>query len=193
MVPQIAAPLRQLLQEDTSRKPCSLLITGHSAGGAVASLIFAHTLSQTIESELTLLANCFRRIDCVTFGVPPISLLPLRRPDPGLHKRSLFVSFVNEGDPVVRIGRDYITSLLRLITLERPSVASQSGPLCRFRKRPVKAQLGNWIVPQTGLSNAGKLVLLRERPQNPQEHQVEACCITDQDLRAVIYGDLHST
>jgi hypothetical protein len=68
MVPQVAARLRTLLQEDPSRSTASLLITGHSAGGAVAQLLYAHMMSERVESELTYLTGFFKRVHCVTFG-----------------------------------------------------------------------------------------------------------------------------
>ena len=54
----VAARLRALLEEDPSRSNCSLLITGHSAGGAVASLLYAHMLAEGIKSELNVLTGC---------------------------------------------------------------------------------------------------------------------------------------
>ena len=118
MVKPIAARLRQLLQENPNRSSCSLLITGHSAGGAVASLLYSHMLATTITSELTLLTNYFKRVHCITFGAPPVSLLPLQKPnsaDPRLRK-CLFHSFINEGDPVVRADKAYVRSLVDLLS-----------------------------------------------------------------------------
>lgn len=139
MVKPVAARLRSLLEEDPSRASYSLLITGHSAGGAVAALLYAHMLATTraAESELNTLAGCFRRIHCVTFGTPPLSLLPLRMPDmvggPAAEPRqrvdkareewvrkSLFITFLNEGDPVARAGRAYVKSLLELLAHPAP-------------------------------------------------------------------------
>lgn len=104
MVRPIAARLRALVQENPSRTGCSLLITGHSAGGAVASLLYAHMLSRTVHSELSNLTDCFKRVHCVTFGAPPVSLLPLQKPDnaDSRLRKCLFHSIMNEGDPVVR-------------------------------------------------------------------------------------------
>ena len=67
MVKSIAMSLRTLLEENPSRASCSLLITGHSAGGAVAALIYSHMLS-SVQSELSILTNCFKRVHCITFG-----------------------------------------------------------------------------------------------------------------------------
>jgi len=58
MVKPVAARLRQLLEEDPSRSSCSLLMTGHSAGGAVASLLYSHMLAGVVRSELNTLTGC---------------------------------------------------------------------------------------------------------------------------------------
>lgn len=127
MIKPVAARLRQLLQEDPGRASYSLLITGHSAGGAVAALLYAHMLSasRAAQSELNSLTGCFRRVHCVTFGAPPVSLLPLQKPDgrPELRK-SIFLSFVNEGDPVARADKAYVRSLLELLATPAPASAS---------------------------------------------------------------------
>lgn len=125
MVRPVAARLRQLLEEDPGRAGHSLLITGHSAGGAVASLLYSHMLatSKGAESELNLLTGCFRRVHCVTFGTPPVSLLPLQKPDREGLRKSLFLSFVNEGDPVARADPAYVRSLLMLYAAPAPAPA----------------------------------------------------------------------
>ena len=58
MIKPVAARLRSLLEEDPSRSSCSLIMTGHSAGGAVASLLFAHMLAEGVRSELNILTGC---------------------------------------------------------------------------------------------------------------------------------------
>lgn len=130
MVKPVAARLCQLLQENPSRRSHSLLITGHSAGGAVAALLFSHMLSTSpaVRSELNSLTEKFKRVHCVTFGTPPVSLVPLQKPStdsrPELTK-SLFFSFVNEGDPVARADKAYVRSLLDLFATPAPTTASR--------------------------------------------------------------------
>jgi len=126
MVTPVARRLRQLLEEDPSRSNYSLLITGHSAGGAVAALLYSHMLatSKAAMSELNAIAGRFKRIHCITFGTPPVSLIPLSKPDdfearPHL-KKSLFLSFLNEGDPVARADKAYVKSLLELFATPAP-------------------------------------------------------------------------
>ena len=58
MIKPVAARLRSLLAENPARSSCSLLMTGHSAGGAVASLLYAHMLAEQVRSELNTLTSC---------------------------------------------------------------------------------------------------------------------------------------
>ncbi|KAK2624630.1 hypothetical protein QTJ16_005823 [Diplocarpon rosae] len=195
MIKPVAARLRYLLQEDPSRLKCSLLITGHSAGGAVAALLYSHMLATSLEanSELNTLAGYFKRIHCVTFGAPPVSLLPLSTPANPALRKSIFLSFVNEGDPVPRADKAYIRSLLDLYSSPAPGKPSATTPQ---RLQPLASRLAKssssltlnrmrlshkksshlqaadaaayWPVPEATLSNAGRIVLLRsmERHEN---------------------------
>ncbi|KAI9702441.1 MAG: hypothetical protein M1836_000921 [Candelina mexicana] len=212
MIKPVAARLRSLLEEDPSRSGCSLLITGHSAGGAVASLLYAHMMATGIESELNILTDCFKRVHCITFGAPPVSLLPLQKPTTPRRRKSLFMSFINEGDPVPRADKAYVRSLLDLyssptpgsscISNLLPSVPSITKPgISNFglklgkRPQPIKAASAPavptvvWKVPPATLSNAGRLVLLRMRPGGRVEDDVQACITSDEQLRGVVFGN----
>jgi hypothetical protein len=189
MIAPVAARLRNLLQEDPSRARYSLLITGHSAGGAIAALLYSHMLatSPEAESELNILTGCFKRVHCVSLGAPPVSLLPLEKSSNPLLRKSIFLSFVNEGDPVARADKAYIRSLLSLYSTPAPgqscleSAAPQNlQPLVsRFGKSSTSLTVNQvpldlkkpltdssqaatlWPVPEATLSNAGRIVLLR--------------------------------
>lgn len=217
MVRPIAARLRHILQENPNRASCSLMITGHSAGGAVASLLYAHMLSSTVHSELNTLTACFKRVHCVTFGAPPISLLPLQKPnstDARLRK-CLFHSFMNEGDPVVRAEPAYIRSLLDLLAAPNPSTGptachktntainslgvlgasmsrldlSLKPSKSRMNLRQDLAQKLWWDVPAATLSNAGRLVALRVTKGTSESETIGAYIVTDEELRKVMFGD----
>ncbi|KAF2085302.1 alpha/beta-hydrolase, partial [Saccharata proteae CBS 121410] len=198
MVAVVAKRLRKLVDEKAQRgdRAYSLLLTGHSAGGAVAALLYAHMLSSSpdVASALSALAPAFRRVHCVTFGAPPVSLLPLGKPDGERCKKSLFFGFVNEGDPVVRADKEVLKSLVRLWATAAPSAgaagverlqphgktASWSGPGPR------------WPIPPGVLSCAGRLVLLREgagEGGTGGRGEVEAYTIEDEMLRGVVFGD----
>ena len=195
MIKPVAARLRSLLEEDPARSACSLLITGHSAGGAVATLLYAHMLAEKAKSELNILTSCFKRIHCLTFGTPPISLLPITKPPTLMHKKSLFLSFINEGDPVPRADRAYVRSLLDLYAspapgtsctvtklLPSPAAAAGGGAPCRLGLKRPKAKRADsapelpprkqqwiWKVPPATLSNAGRLIVLRSDDNGRQD------------------------
>lgn len=204
MVAPVAARLRTLIEEDPSRMSYTLLITGNSAGGAVASLLYLHLLSKSskVTSELTHLRGCFKNIHCVTFGAPPLSLRPLVPPVLSKRSRSIFFAFVNEGDPVTRADKEFFFSLLDLYASPAPGSAwSVLDP--RNKSKPALY----WRVPPSTLSNAGRLVLLRARgqmngrsalvqqpvpgapPPLPPREKVEACGTTDAEMRGIVFGD----
>ncbi|KAH0544914.1 hypothetical protein FGG08_000994 [Glutinoglossum americanum] len=183
-------------------KPVAARLRSHSAGGAVASLLYAHMMARDVHSEMNFLTGCFKRIHCVTFGAPPVSLLPLQKPDAPQFKKSLFLSFINEGDPVPRADKAYVRSLIDLYAAPAPGQSCPILPLIpqpkpgRFFKKhkPMKTKLTHvtnsevWEVPPTSLSNAGKLVVLR--PSKPgSEQDVAVCVTTDEQLRGVVFGD----
>jgi hypothetical protein len=197
MVITVAERLRNLLEEDPSRMSYSLVLTGHSAGGAVATLLYLHMLSESpaVESELTYLRGCFRHIHCVTFGAPPISLRPLQPSPAALRSGSLFFAFINEGDPVARADKGYFLSLLDLYVSPAPDDRNQ-------QRAPIY-----WRMPVSTLALAGRLIVLRPReqwsgrpvvvappvpggpPTLPPRENVDACGVTDTELRGVVFGD----
>lgn len=139
MVKPVADRLRVLIQENPCRKNCSLLITGHSAGGAVAALLYSHMMSKSIDSELNDLTEFFKRVHCVTFGAPPISRWSLRKSDNPRHKKSLFYSFINEGDPVPRADKSFFKSLIKLYTTPAPSVSALGQTIASMSKLNLSA------------------------------------------------------
>ena len=58
MIRPVAARLRSLLEEDPNRTSSSLIMSGHSAGGAVASLLYAHMMAEEVKSELNIMTGC---------------------------------------------------------------------------------------------------------------------------------------
>ena len=201
MLQPVAARLKELLEGNPNRASCSLLMTGHSAGGAVASLLYCHMLSKSVKSDLTRLRGFFKRIHCVTFGAPPVSLLPLDKPSFPEYRKSIFFSFINEGDPVTRADKAYIRSLLELYISPPPGSpptrvdshahSSNNGSISTLNLSEAQQKFGSkwkgdlrhWPVPVATLSNAGRLVLLREI------EDVGAYGTTDEELRGVVFGD----
>ena len=194
MIQPVTNHLVRLLSERTSRSRYTLLFTGHSAGGAVASLLYMHMLSCSIESPLTSLMGVFKRIHCVIFGAPPVSLIPLQRPNDSRHAKSMFLSFVNQGDLVVRASTEYVASLAKLHLSpvpKRTDFASHTKKDGKGKKTSQQNATSEpvWEVPPSALSNAGRLVLLRKKPLLNKQNSIEACCIIEEDLRPVVFGD----
>lgn len=212
MINPVAARLRQLLREDPERSRCSLLITGHSAGGAVAALLYSHMLAETdsARSELNVLTNCFKRVHCITFGAPPVSLLPLTKPDRPHLRKSLFLALVNEGDPVVRADKAYVRSLLELLASPPPIIPRKHNKDKRSRSKTKgtksrsrsssNVRRPEWKVPPATLSTAGRLIVLRsgDPKAKPKERKtvherinegVRAVTCDEEQLRGVIWGD----
>ncbi|KAL4893002.1 Alpha/Beta hydrolase protein [Aspergillus ambiguus] len=181
MTASVAARLRTLLTESPSRASYSLLFTGHSAGGAVAALLYAHMRSTTSHSDLTHLHGFFRRVHCVTFGAPPITLRPLYAAGA---RDAIFFSFVNEGDPVPRADKGYVTSLMNLYVAPAPAPASAAGPTRREARLRLRGRPVVWRVPAATLSVAGLVVVLRHG-----QFGMEACVTSDTTLRQVVFGD----
>ena len=222
MVKPVAARLRQLLQENPNRASCSLLITGHSAGGAIAALLYAHMLSETVKSELNILTGCFKRIHMVSFGAPPVSLLPLSKPPNSERRlrRSLFMSFVNEGDPVSRIDKAYVRSLLELYASPAPAISTNQALLAS--KTPAstsKLNLSLGLVrqdkrpklpPRSATAPSGEIrpvsnvvwrvpaatlsnagrIVVLRVPRNGRQDDVRACITSDEQMRGVVFGDV---
>lgn len=134
MVKPVADRLRVLLQENPARSNCSLLITGHSAGGAVAALLYAHMMSEKTKSDLNYLTGFFKRVHCITFGAPPVSLRPLKKSEDKRHRKSLFYSFINEGDPIPRADKGVLKSLLKLYAAPAPSASALGSTITSMSK-----------------------------------------------------------
>ncbi|TVY82789.1 hypothetical protein LSUE1_G002250 [Lachnellula suecica] len=200
MVDQVAA---QLQQHPASSERPSLLFTGHSAGGAVAAMLYCHMLSTSVNSNLTGLANQFSSINCMTFGAPPLSLTPLRKPD---HGSGVFLSFANEGDPILRLSdAAYMKSLAKLMTVSPPASATATKVKVVRRSRGTSViretvsgappapwgELPLWPTPAPPLTNAGDVILLRDK----ENGSASASLVTSEELREVIFGDLaqHTT
>ena len=120
------------------------------------------------------------------------------------------MSLINEGDPVPRADKAYIRSLLNLYASPAPGsqcIASLPVPKpCKRKAKPKKAtgtqssapsalttpvQAPVWKVPAGALSNAGRLVVLREDTTSTsrREDDVKAEITCDQELRGVVFGD----
>lgn len=116
------------------------------------------------------------------------------------------MSFINEGDPVPRADKAYTRSLLKLYASPAPgsSCIAPIHALKSCKNKRTKPNLANnaaatptaspayiWKLPQGTLSNAGRLIVLRENQAGTPgiEDDVKAEITSDEQLRSVVFGD----
>ena len=175
MIVSVALGTQKIL-EHISGRPHTLLITGHSAGGAIASLLYTHMRSTRSSSPLVELASGFRRVHCITFGTPRVSLRPLQKPSHPACEKDMFVSFINEGDIVPRVDSwKYVLPLLH----HARRAAKRRGHL-RFANTMESLQ-----TPQPILCVPGCPVLLRQKVSS--KTKIEATRVSDRDLSMVSF------
>jgi hypothetical protein len=189
----VAKNMQSLLAEVLEKSlvgEVNVLFTGHSGGAAIAQLLFAfmHSDSSLLAHfrsgkysdaygrfQVTYFAswadNRITNIDCVTFGGPPISNTSIPRPS---SKSAMFLSFMNEGDPVVLAQKDYIHYLVQAWVQPTPPV----GP-----------------IPKPVYLPSGTQVALRSGPMEDDNCKNISASLVDIDiLGSVLFGDpaMHS-
>ncbi|KIL84691.1 alpha beta-hydrolase [Fusarium avenaceum] len=118
------------VDEGTAPK-ARIILTGHSAGGGVAALLYLH---------YTLNDAAFKGFDlrCITFAAPPV-IEEANFEDVNEQNIGNFISIINEGDPVPRIERAYLLSLADLYGTQE--VASNADDAVSSWKPPPTPQL----------------------------------------------------
>lgn len=170
--------LRPRLIELLAAEPATqtVLFTGHSAGGAVAQFLYRSALSDDLGGRCypsllwlyelkVFLVNI--KVDCITFGAPPIANPPI---DP--RANSLFISVINEGDPVPLIEPDYAYTLLK---------AYVSAPPTNYPRLPI---------PPRMFALSGTCVVLRASSRlNPKQKDIIAYIAKNEHFAEVLFGN----
>jgi hypothetical protein len=188
------------------------MFTGHSAGGAVASLLYAHCKADLPLSRKTnpILAapplievTGKFRFSLITFGSPPVinQDLSSRLPKHNHSKtEGIVLNFVNEYDLVTRSTRNYIRSLVDLFrsiyglphikdqgtVTEDWKVLNGLGP--QFSgdgslPTPHFSKLPLWDLPRPELFHLGPIVVLKAGYSSAPTPAETTC---DWDLRAYL-------
>ncbi|KAK0616945.1 Alpha/Beta hydrolase protein [Immersiella caudata] len=153
LIPAITTGILQQLGLDT--KISNIVFTGHSAGGAVASLVFLH---------FTFLENpppqiAWTKLSLITFGSAPSTSRPLTalckdRPNIGLT-----LAIVNEYDMIPRADGPYLRSVIDLYRSRNglPLVSADASSLPIVEDADMKA----WPLPAPEYSLVGDIIVLR--------------------------------
>ncbi|ORY10613.1 Alpha/Beta hydrolase protein [Clohesyomyces aquaticus] len=117
-----------------------ICFAGHSAGGAVAALLYLHF---QLSHSLAIPG------DCITFAAPPVISIPNVHTNPDLQSpNTCFLALVTHGDPVPRADRPYIRQLLQLYSnpsdlprdadfhFDPPELWNAGNPIILFDKNP---------------------------------------------------------
>ena len=104
-------------------------------------------------------------INCITLGTPPISSIPLHSNEEISARSGLFLSFVNEGDPVLQAQEDFIKTLIDVYLL---------NPKKLCERYPAGVQ-----VPRGHFRPSGKTVIFRDVEPNDEDGNDIRPYITD--------------
>ncbi|KAH8696933.1 hypothetical protein GQ44DRAFT_596436, partial [Phaeosphaeriaceae sp. PMI808] len=127
LAPKLEQQMVQYIS-DASRSIDNVIFTGHSAGGAVSSLLFLHFLTTP---WVTRSRSAPLKLSLITFGCPPTisvpmpSSLPIYTTSASPPSRIVIgqvLSFINEHDFVTRADAPYTNSLVDLFRSARAHV-----------------------------------------------------------------------
>ena len=98
--------------------------------------------------RISYLPKDFPEVNCVTFGTPPIASIPLHSSQGVSKCPGLFLSIVNEGDPVPQAQEEFIKTLIDVYVLS-PKALSERYP-------------DGVHMPQGNFRASGNTVILRD-------------------------------
>ncbi|KAK8227063.1 Alpha/Beta hydrolase protein [Phyllosticta capitalensis] len=136
-----------------------VIFTGHSAGAAVASLLFLHYRKKYADALSVTLS-------CILFGCPPTF-----QPAPSLPSHvlkpaagELWLNIINEYDVVSRADKPYVRSLVDLFRLgyEKPPLDGESDSLFTLSCTSDDTKtIRSWIVPSSEFRHGGDIIVLQ--------------------------------
>ncbi|KAF5565626.1 hypothetical protein FNAPI_1554 [Fusarium napiforme] len=135
-----------------------IVFTGHSAGGAVAAMVFLHFVCHC-PSELS---NA--KFSLITFGAPPVTSTNITKLARSLPQTRHIYAVVNEHDLVPRVDQSYITSIISLYR------AVYGLPLSDFNNTTFtsnpqadRSQDTVWKLPPPDFYVVGNVIVLRAK------------------------------
>ncbi|KAF1928891.1 alpha/beta-hydrolase [Didymella exigua CBS 183.55] len=175
MEPHLTKQIKELLKHEGPID--SVLFSGHSAGGAVAQIFYAMSMSRLY--DLAGVVTGFKQVHCITFGTPPVASVVLHEQQLGqCPKPGRFWSVINEGDPVPQAQEEFMKRLIEVYVLE----------LSDLRTRyPEEVP-----VPAGHFRASGHTIVLKiEDPDDESEEDVEirAYMTSSRTLETMLFGN----
>ncbi|KAL9627367.1 MAG: hypothetical protein Q9204_006618 [Flavoplaca sp. TL-2023a] len=169
----------------------SILFAGHSAGGAVAQVLYAMSMSpdmilskeilgkptsvplQIRRSQMTI---DFHSIHCITFGTPPVTSVPLHQWPVETKRPGNFLSIVNEGDPVAQAQEEFIKTLVDVYALSPKDLESRYPD--------------GVVIPQGRFRASGHTVILKDaEPDDLDSKTIEIHTTESHLLEKKLFGN----
>ena len=93
----------------------------------------------------------------------------------------LTLAFVNEGDLVSRLDKDYVLSIKRLLDVEDPEIEETEYSNCRSDEKPL------WYLPQAALSIIGDIVVLRKDRTKDQKSIHSSVLVGSEEFSSLLF------
>ncbi|KAI0096239.1 Alpha/Beta hydrolase protein [Nemania sp. FL0031] len=154
LLPQVSTQIEKQL---SNGHKFNVVFTGHSAGGAVATLLHLALRIKFTGAPFS----------CITFGSPPVARLAADKDKTTLDRileHSHVLNIVNEYDLVSRLDKDYVRSIIRLFNSEAPSTNGEEPHTTEEKGDSDRI----WPLPIPELQHIGSIVVLKTELPNLQ-------------------------
>ncbi|KAF5673863.1 hypothetical protein FHETE_3250 [Fusarium heterosporum] len=134
-----------------------IVFTGHSAGGAVAALIFLHFICHGPYFSSNI------KFSLVTFGSPPVTSANITELAQNLPQTQHILAVVNEHDLVPRVDQSYITSIISLYRSAYGLPLTELNTALTNHTRTTTNPETHWRLPPPDFWVVGNIVVLRAK------------------------------
>ncbi|SCN90949.1 uncharacterized protein FFE2_07154 [Fusarium fujikuroi] len=155
LLPWLTEEITRQVTADKSLK--DVVFTGHSAGGAVAAMVFLHFVCHC-PSELS---NA--KFSLVTFGAPPITSKNVTELTQALPQTRHIYAVVNEHDLVPRVDQGYITSIIMLYRSAYGLPLSELNNSTFANTQGDRKDIAIWELPPPDFYVVGNVIILRSK------------------------------
>ncbi|KAH6958080.1 Alpha/Beta hydrolase protein [Fusarium avenaceum] len=146
--------IRQVTVDDSLTH---IVFTGHSAGGAVAALVFLHFICRCPNS----LSNI--QFSLITFGAPPVTSTNITELAQSLPQTKHILAVVNEHDLVPRVDQSYIASIISLYRSAYGLPLAELNTAFANHSRAATNHDTHWKLPPPDFWVVGNIIVLRAK------------------------------